>query len=113
MRTKFALALLLLATASAHAQTATTEGGKGVTDTSANTQCWDVLQNVARDKPRSDGKLSATGDYDKQQSGSSEDRKVQGPGAEPKDSTGVTVGESNAAQQRSGASVRPSGLPNC
>lgn len=84
-------------------------------DASANTQCWDVLNNVARDKSQSAGLRQPTGDYGAMQSSSNENKKVQGPGAEPKDPTGVTVGQGNAAAQtsQSGASIRPPGLPNC
>lgn len=84
-------------------------------DSSANELCWDVLNNVAKEKHRGAGKLEATGDYAKTQSGSSEDKKVQGPGAEPKDATGVTIGQGNAAERKSGsgASIRPAGMPNC
>lgn len=87
----------------------------GLRDSSANELCWDVLNNVAKEKYQGAGKLEATGDYAKTQSGSSEDKKVQGPGAEPKDPTGVTVGQGNAADKKSvsGASIRPSGMPNC
>jgi hypothetical protein len=82
-------------------------------DASEKTQCWDTLQNLARDQRQNEGKLGSTGTYATQHAGSSEDRKLQGPGAEPKDPTGVTVGESNQARQQTGASVRPPGLPNC
>jgi hypothetical protein len=86
---------------------------QGLPDSSGKTLCWDTLQNVARDRYQNTGKLDATGNYAGQHIGSSEDRKVQGPGAEPKDSTGVTVGEGNAGRPMTGASVRPPGLPNC
>jgi hypothetical protein len=90
----------MLLAAGAHAQTqATPPPAKSLSDQSQNAQCWDVLQNVARDKVQHKGKLEATGEYARQHSASSEDRKVQGPGAEPKDPTGVTVGESNAGQK--------------
>jgi hypothetical protein len=115
MKATLSAAFIFLA-AGAHAQTqATPPPAKGLNDQSENAQCWDVLQNVARDKAQHEGKLQATGEYAKQHSASSEERKVQGPGAEPKDPTGVTVGESNAGQKRfeSGASIRPPGLPNC
>lgn len=84
-------------------------------DSSANELCWDVLNNVAKEKYRGAGKLEATGDDAKAQSGSNEARKVQGPGADPKDATGVTVGQGNSAEKKaeSGASIRPSGMPNC
>ena len=85
----------------------------GMPDSSGNTQCWDTLNNVSRDKRQNEGKLGATNDYQGTQSGSSEDRKVQGPGAEPKDETGVTTGKSVAAEQQRGHTVRPAGLPNC
>ena len=89
--------------------------GPGLRDASANELCWDVLNNVAKEKYPGSGKLEATGDYAKTQSGSSEDKKEQAPGAEPKDATGVTVGQGNAAERKaeSGASIRPSGMPNC
>lgn len=104
--------LLLVASSLALAQTSPPPA-KSLPDSSANTQCWDVLQNVARDKVNNEGKLQATGEYAKQHSSSTEDRKVQGPGAEPKDPTGVTVGESNQGKALTGSSVRPAGLPNC
>jgi hypothetical protein len=85
----------------------------GIPDASSNTQCWDTLNNMSRDKQQGAGKLPQTGDYQGTQSGSSEDRKVQGPGAEPKDETGVTTGKSVAAEQQRGHTVRPAGLPNC
>lgn len=104
---------LILAASSALAQSTSAPPAKGIGDSSQGTLCWDVLTNVARDKNEGAGRVKATNDYAAQQSGSNEHRKVQGPGAEPKDSTGVTVGESNAGQQRNGTSVRPAGLPNC
>jgi hypothetical protein len=103
--------VLLAALSSAQAQTS--PPANSLPDPSAGTQCWDVLQNVARDKISNAGKLQATGEYAKQHSSSSEDRKVQGPGAEPKDPAGVTVGESKQGKELTGRSVRPSGLPNC
>jgi len=109
---KFALALILIALpAAAHAQTKAPS--QSLPDASEKTQCWDTLQNLAHDRRQNEGKLDSTGFYAGQHAGSSEDRKVQGPGAEPKDPTGVTVGESNQGRQQSGASVRPPGLPNC
>lgn len=104
--------LLLAASSAAEAQTSPPPA-KSLPDASASTQCWDVLHNVARDKTNNEGKLQATGEYAKQHSSSSEDRKVQGPGAEPKDPTGVTVGESKQGKELTGHSVRPAGLPNC
>ena len=88
---------------------------QGMPDSSQGTLCWDVLNNVAREKSQGAGRVQATGDNAKMHSGSSEERKVQGPGAEPKDPTGVTVGESSAGQKKveSGSAIRPSGLPNC
>jgi hypothetical protein len=106
------VALLLASSAAALAQT-NPPPAKSLPDSSASTQCWDVLQNVARDKFSNEGKLQATGDYARQHSSSSEDKKVQGPGAEPKDPTGVTVGESNQGKALTGSSIRPAGLPNC
>jgi hypothetical protein len=85
----------------------------GIPDASSSTQCWDTLNNVSRDKNQGAGKLPATGDYQGTQSGSNEDKKVQGPGAEPKDETGVTTGTSVAAEQKRSNTVRPAGLPNC
>lgn len=85
----------------------------GIPDASGNTQCWDTLNNVSRDKSQGAGKLSPTGDYAATQSGSNEAKKVQGPGAEPKDETGVTTGKSISAEQKRGHTVRPAGLPNC
>lgn len=83
-------------------------------DSSQNTLCWDVLNHVARDKNQAAGRVQATGNNAQMYSGSSEERKVQGPGAEPKDAAGVTTGESNSGQRkRDGASLRPPGLPNC
>jgi hypothetical protein len=86
-----------------------------VKDVSQNLQCWDTLHNVARDKNSGAGSVEATGQNAQMQSGSSSERKVQGPGAQPKDPTGVTVGESKAGQKlsQSGSSIRPAGLPNC
>ena len=104
--------LLLAAAFAAQAQT-NPPPPNSLPDSSAGTQCWDVLQNVARDKVSNEGKLQATNEYAKQHSSSSEDRKVQGPGAEPKDPTGVTVGEGRQGRELTGSSVRPSGLPNC
>jgi hypothetical protein len=85
----------------------------GVPDASGNTQCWDTLNNVSRDRNQGAGKLPQTGDNQGMQGGSSEDKKVQGPGAEPKDETGVTTGKSISAEQKRGNTVRPAGLPNC
>ena len=109
MRLSLAAALLAASFASIDAATAQTSSAGD------ETQCWDVLHNVARDKKLGAGHARATGDYDRMHSSSNEDKKVQGPGAEPKDPTGVTVGESVAGQKRSesGASIRPPGLPNC
>jgi hypothetical protein len=111
MKAAFAIAAAaLLASTAAFSQGPTPSG---VGDASSNTQCWDTLNNVSRDKHRGAGKLPATGDYQGTVSGSNEDRKVQGPGAEPKDETGVTIGNSVAAGQQKGHTARPSGLPNC
>jgi hypothetical protein len=110
-----AAALLTASFANISVVIAQNPAAPGVPDSSQNTLCWDVLNNVAREKSTSAGRVQATGDNAKMHSGSSDDRKVQGPGAEPKDSTGVTVGEGNAGQKKieSGSSIRPSGLSNC
>src|SRR5215218_2325887 len=93
--------LLLAASPSAYAQT-NSPPEKSLPDASDGAQCWDVLKNIARDKVKNEGKLQATGDYAKQHSSSSEHKKVQGPGAEPKDPSGVTVGESNQGKALTG-----------
>lgn len=112
MRILVACAILLCASSQAQPQS-NPPPAKSPADASGNTQCWDVLQNVARDKTQNQGKLQATGEYRQQHSSSSEEKKVQGPGAEPKDPTGVTVGEGNQGKAMTGNSVRPPGLPNC
>lgn len=103
-------ATVLLISADALAQNPAPPGLK---DASDNTQCWDRLNNVSREKRQNEGKLPATNDYQGTVSGSNENRKVQGPGAEPKDETGVTTGKSVAAEQQRGNTIRPPGLPNC
>jgi hypothetical protein len=82
-------------------------------DASGGTQCWDVLTNMSRDVSASAGKRKPSDNYDSMQQSSSDDNKVQGPGAEPKDNTGVTVGQHKSAQAKEGSSIRPAGLPNC
>jgi hypothetical protein len=82
-------------------------------DASGGSQCWDVLTNSSRDARRNAGKLKPSDNYDAMHQSSVDDNKVQGPGAEPKDNTGVTVGQHNSAQAKQGSSIRPAGLPNC
>lgn len=113
IRTAWIGGAFLLAAAPALAQSTSAPPAKGVGDSSQGTLCWDVLTNVARERNEGAGRVKPSGDYAGQHSGSNENRKVQGPGAEPKDPTGVTVGESTAARQGNGGSIRPSGLPNC
>lgn len=105
-RTFFIMAAgTLITLQSAHAQSPR--------DASGGTQCWDVLTNTSRDVSKSAGKRKPSDNYDKMQQSSRDDNKVQGPGAEPKDNTGVTVGQHNAAKAKEGSSIRPAGLPNC
>jgi hypothetical protein len=112
---KFVVSATLLVASAINCAAVAQSSSEGFRDSNANELCWDVLNNVAREKTQGAGRLKATGDYAKTQSGSSEDKKVQGPGAEPKDATGVTVGQGNASERKSesGASIRPSGIPNC
>lgn len=105
----FAVLAAALAAGAGHAQTT----GTDQPDSSANTLCWDTLQNVARERTGGEGKVGPTGDLRGQTTGSSAENKVQGPGAEPKDSNRVTSGVTNDGRMTSGSTIRPAGIPNC
>ncbi|MDQ8729499.1 hypothetical protein [Bradyrhizobium sp. LHD-71] len=82
-------------------------------DRSADTLCWDTLQNIAREKFPGKGTLGASGDPQGRTTGSSAGDDVQGAGGGAKDSNRVTSGVTSEGRMTSGGPVRPAGIPDC
>lgn len=104
-----AFGVVAAAGASAHAQNT----GTDQPNASVDALCWDALQNVARATSVGGDKLGATGELQRQTTGSSSENKPQGLEAEPKDSNRITSGVTSEGRMISGTAAKPPGIPDC